>query len=77
MQKSSRCDGLFIPDFELDGALAPTNVQLGFEGWALAADEPLVGGTRGVGFDVVVQSDVGEDKLELLGGEEAAWAGRG
>lgn len=39
-----------------------------------AADEPLVGGALREMLDLVVQGDMRQCQLELVGGEEAAWA---
>lgn len=58
----------------LDCAWAATNTDFDFEWGTLAADEPVVRWPSSNGLDVVVERDVSENELQLLGGKESARA---
>ncbi len=56
------------------GALATADRDLCLEWWALAGDEPEVGGADRERLNIVIQSDIGEDELHLRGSKEATGA---
>lgn len=66
--------GQVLSEIRLDCTLAATDADSNLEWWTLTTNEPVVGWTGGDWLDIVVQCDVGEDELQLLGSKESTGA---